>query len=179
MIDDPTTRDMLELLRGRFFGKYRGVVASILPDPTLRGRIQVIVPAVLGETIVWAMPCVPYAGRNVGFHMLPAIGAGVWVEFEAGDPSYPIWSGCYWAQGEVPVIDGLSTVKFIRTEKLTLRIDDALGEIVIQTLTGSRITINAKSIKIQAIDIKAASGARNISIDPASVSTNDGAHEVF
>ncbi len=179
MHDDPTQSDMLELLRGRYFGKYRGLVATIAPDPTLRGRIQVIVPAVLGESIVWAMPCVPYAGRNVGFHMLPAIGAGVWVEFEAGDPSYPIWSGCYWAQGEVPAADNLQTVKYIRTETLTLRIDDLLNQLVIETITGSRITVGALDIKIEAIQVDTSSGARSVNVNPARVSTNKGAQEVF
>ena len=43
------------------------------------------------------MPCVPYAGDAGRLYMLPEPGTGVWVEFEAGDPSYPIWSGCFWA----------------------------------------------------------------------------------
>ena len=28
--------------------------------------------------------------------------AGVWIEFEGGDVSYPIWVGCYWHDGEQP-----------------------------------------------------------------------------
>lgn len=178
MNDDQTTRDMLELLRGRYFGKYRGLVATPLPDPTLRGRVQVVVPAVLGTAIVWAMPCVPFAGKNVGMHMLPPVGAGVWVEFEAGDPSYPIWSGCYWAQGDLLPIDALPTVKFIRTNLVSLRIDDLLGEIVIES-GASKITINALSIKLDSIEVKASAKTRNISVDPARVSVNDGTQEIF
>jgi len=179
MQDDPTLRDMLELMRGRFFGKYRGLVDSNEPDPTRRGRIKVRVPAVLGEQAVWAMPCVPYAGKSVGFHMLPSEGAGVWVEFEAGDPSYPIWSGCYWAQGDIAQADALPTVKFIRTDKLTLRIDDTTGELVIETATGSRITIDPLKIKIEAIEIRTAAKTRSVSVDPSRVSINDGTQEVF
>ena len=48
------------------------------------------------------MPCVPYAGPNVGFAFLPEVGSGVWIEFEGGDVSYPIWVGGYWREGEVP-----------------------------------------------------------------------------
>ena len=40
----------------------------------------------------WAMPCAPYAGQQVGFFAVPPIGANVWVEFEGGDPDYPIWT---------------------------------------------------------------------------------------
>lgn len=178
MHDDPTQRDVIDLLRGRYFGKYRGLVATPVPDPTFRGRIQVLVPAVLGEQIVWAMPCVPYAGRNVGFHMLPPPGAGVWVEFEAGDPSYPIWSGCYWAQGEVPPTDELTSVKFIRTERFTLRIDDILGTFVIETLT-SRISIDPLQIKVEAITTKLASGACDVTVLPAMVTINGGTQQIF
>jgi hypothetical protein len=84
------------------YGKYRGVVVSNT-DPLLIGRLQVRVPTVLGaETDVWAMPCVPYAGPGVGLRLVPPTGANIWVEFEAGDVSRPIWSGCFWGAGEVP-----------------------------------------------------------------------------
>ena len=51
------------------------------------------------------MPCVPVAGINTGVFTVPLIGAGVWIEFERGDPDYPIWVGCYWGSAaEVPVL---------------------------------------------------------------------------
>ncbi|MCB1831203.1 MAG: baseplate assembly protein, partial [Gammaproteobacteria bacterium] len=66
----------------QFFGKYRGSVENNV-DPQMMGRIQVSVPAVLGDgTLSWAMPCVPYAGPGVGLFTLPPNGANVWVEFE-------------------------------------------------------------------------------------------------
>ena len=66
-------------------------------------RIKAKVPAVLGETDTgWCMPCVPYAGPGVGIAFLPEKGSGVWIEFEGGDVSYPIWVGGYWREGEVP-----------------------------------------------------------------------------
>lgn len=78
---------------GQFFGKYRGKVENNI-DPMMMGRVQVSVPAVLGDGgLSWAMPCAPYAGSGVGFFAIPPTGANVWVEFEGGDPDYPIWSG--------------------------------------------------------------------------------------
>lgn len=177
--ENEALRDVLELLRSRFYGKYRGVVASNNPDPTLRGRIEVRVPAVLHDQIVWAMPCVPFAGKGVGFHMLPPEGAGVWVEFEAGDPSYPIWSGCYWSAGDITVVDDLASVKFIRTDKLTLRIDDAKGELVIETKTGSKFTISALEIEQRAVTLSAVSKIKDTKLTPASLSVHHGATEVF
>ena len=81
-----------------FYGKYRGKVENNV-DPLQQGRVQVTVPAVLGDgRLSWAMPCAPYAGSQVGFFAVPPVGANVWVEFEAGDPDYPIWSGCFWGK---------------------------------------------------------------------------------
>jgi hypothetical protein len=79
-----------------FFGKYRGVVVD-REDPERALRLRVTVPEVLGEQTVWAMPCLPCGDPTV-----PAIGAHVWVEFEAGDLDRPIWSGCFWDPGEAP-----------------------------------------------------------------------------
>lgn len=80
----------------QFFGKYGGEVVDIADEDGL-GRIRVTVPAVLREEARWARPCVPY-----GHFVIPPVGAKVWVEFEAGDPSMPIWSGTFYAEGEVP-----------------------------------------------------------------------------
>ena len=58
-----------------FFGKYRGKVVNNL-DPMQLGRVQVSVPAILGEgRMSWAMPCTPYAGSGVGFFAIPPVDA--------------------------------------------------------------------------------------------------------
>ena len=63
------------------------------------------VPAVLGDHETgWCTPCVPYAGKDAGMAFLPEKDAGVWIEFEGGDVSFPIWVGCYWHTGERPSI---------------------------------------------------------------------------
>jgi hypothetical protein len=88
----------------KFYGKYRGTVVNNI-DPMQIGRIQAIVPDVLGIIPTsWAMPCLPLAGKQNGTYMIPQIGSGVWVEFEQGNPDYPIWVGCYWGiPAEVPL----------------------------------------------------------------------------
>jgi hypothetical protein len=87
----------------RFYGKYRGLVTDTA-DPLRLGRVQASVPEVLGEvTTGWALPCAPYAGTGVGLFTIPAVGAGVWIEFEAGDVSRPVWAGTWWGTGDVPV----------------------------------------------------------------------------
>ena len=76
--------------QAKYYGKYRGTVVNNV-DPMQIGRIQAIVPDV--SNIVptsWAMPCVPVAGLQMGEFTVPPIGAGVWMEFEQGNPDYPI-----------------------------------------------------------------------------------------
>ena len=108
----------------QYFGKYRGKVESN-KDPNQLGRLQVSVPAVLGEgTMSWAMPCVPYAGPGVGFFFLPPEGANVWVEFESGDLEYPIWTGCFWDTGDVPADPAVAEMKMLKTEGIKLSLDD-------------------------------------------------------
>jgi len=90
-----------------YYGKYRGTVILNV-DPEKRGRLQLMIPDVLGPIpSSWAEPCVPLAGPTgppMGVYMVPPIGAGVWVEFEHGDPDLPIWSGCRWGlQSDIPL----------------------------------------------------------------------------
>jgi hypothetical protein len=112
----------------QFLGKYRGRVVENL-DPLELGRLQVQVPLVLGTVSgAWAMPCVPYAGPGVGWYMLPPIEASIWVEFEGGDPDYPIWSGCFWTEGQVPAKPAVPTKHILKTGAGTLAFDDLKGE---------------------------------------------------
>ena len=86
---------MTSAQQNKFYGKYRGKVVSNI-DPLFLGRLMVSVAAIEALLNTWAMPCVPYAGSGVGFYAMPPIGADVWIEFEGGDPSFPIWTGCFW-----------------------------------------------------------------------------------
>jgi hypothetical protein len=92
-------------VRKRFAGKYRGTVRANL-DPLRQGRLLVCVPDVTGFfTSNWALPCVPMAGPGVGTYFAPpVVGSNVWVEFEQGDSERPIWVGCFWGPGEIPLL---------------------------------------------------------------------------
>src|ERR1700674_5043665 len=70
----------------RYYGKYRGIVVNTL-DPEHLARLQATVPDVLGTaSSTWAMPSLPFAGAHAGVVAVPLVGAGVWIEFEQGDP---------------------------------------------------------------------------------------------
>lgn len=117
---------------GNYYGKYRGKVLENI-DPEILGRLLLEVPSIPASITNWAMPCVPYAGFQVGFYAMPPIGANVWVEFEGGDPNYPIWVGCFWGEGEVP-LESPPEVKVFKTEFNTFILND-LPEVGGMTLT--------------------------------------------
>jgi hypothetical protein len=147
---DATTLDAADRRTDRFYGKYRGLVA-INVDPLNLGRLKAMVPEVLGEIpSSWALPCAPYAGTGAGFFAVPPIGAGVWIEFEAGDVSRPIWTGAWWATGEVPMDEkGIPaqapTTKIFRTEfGLLMAYDDLAQTITISDALG----LNLMTVKV-------------------------------
>jgi hypothetical protein len=135
--------------RGRFFGKHRGTVVDI-EDPLGIARIRARVPELLeDEETGWALPAVPYAGDGVGLHLVPPIGAGVWIEFEAGDLSRPIWSGCWWSEGTVPKNEkgtaAKPPLKILRSaEGMIVALDDDAKTITLSDSGGTNIlTIKA------------------------------------
>jgi hypothetical protein len=146
----------------RYYGKYRGTVLNNI-DPEQRGRLTLLVPDVLGIVpSSWAESCVPLAGPTgppMGVYLVPPIGAGVWVEFEHGDPSYPIWTGCRWGStADVPPLAkaGLPVSPNVVMQTLgqhMLMISDmpptpATGGIVLKSATGAMIVVNDSGIYI-------------------------------
>jgi uncharacterized protein involved in type VI secretion and phage assembly len=157
-----------------FYGKYRGKVTDN-KDPLMQGRVRAKVAAVFGDDETgWALPSVPYAGSGVGFFFVPPVDANVWMEFEGGNPDYPIWTGCFWGTGEVPVLPALPDTKIIKTDTATIKLDDLPGVsgITIETNSGLKIVMNVLGIEIS-------NGASSVKLTPASVSVNNGALEVI
>lgn len=147
---------MTEPSRPRYYGKYRGTVVNNV-DPLMMGRLLVQVPDVLGLLpSSWAMPCVPFAGPQCGAYLVPTVGAGVWVEFEQGDPDYPIWVGGWWGSAaEVPALAlaGNPASPNIVLQTLgqnTILVSDVPGGpgITLKTTTGAMLVINDAGILI-------------------------------
>jgi uncharacterized protein involved in type VI secretion and phage assembly len=142
----------------RFYGKYRGTVVNNV-DPLQIGRIQVMVPDVANVIPgTWAMPCVPIAGKQMGTFVVPQVGAGVWVEFEQGNPDYPIWVGGFWgAVAEVPTlalagIPASPNIVLQTTAQNAIVISDLpgpTGGIMLKSTTGAAIIVNDTGIYIQ------------------------------
>lgn len=142
----------------RYYGKYRGMVLNNI-DPMQQGRLQVQVPDVAGlAPASWAMPCVPIAGLQNGMVALPVIGSGVWIEFEQGNPEFPIWVGCFWGSAaEIPALamatpPGLPAITFQTPLQNGLTISDLpgpTGGIMLKSATGATLIVNDTGIYIQ------------------------------
>jgi hypothetical protein len=166
----------------KYYGKYRGTVVNNI-DPEQRGRIQAIIPDVLGLIpSSWAMPCVPIAGKQEGIFVVPQIGAGVWMEFEQGESDYPIWVGGFWGiAAEVPALALVpppippgQNIVLQTTLQNSIILSDAAptpltGGIVLKSATGAAIVVNDSGIYIQN-----GKGASLIMVGP-SVTINNGA----
>lgn len=141
----------------RYFGKYRGMVINNI-DPLQMGRIMAQVPDVSSVIpTTWATPCVPITGVQSGMFVMPAIGSGVWIEYEQGDPDYPIWSGGFWGSAaDVPalalagnpaspsiVLQTLGQVSVVLSD-----LPGPTGGIMLKTLTGAMILVNDIGITI-------------------------------
>ncbi len=141
----------------RFYGKYRGTVINNI-DPMQMGRIQAMVPDVSSAIPTsWAMPCVPVGGIQMGMYVVPPIGAGVWMEFEHGDPDHPIWTGSFWGSAaEVPVLalagnPASPSIVLQTTAQNTLSISDMpgpTGGFLLKSTAGAMIMINELGITI-------------------------------
>jgi Type VI secretion system/phage-baseplate injector OB domain len=151
---------MNETNGNKYYGKYRGTVLNNI-DPMMLGRLLVQVPDVLGLVpSTWAEPCTPLAGPTgppMGVYMVPPIGAGVWVEFEQGDPDHAIWVGCRWgAASDIPPLAraGLPVSPSIVLQTAlqnTIAISDLpgpAGGIIIKSMTGAMILVNDVGITI-------------------------------
>jgi uncharacterized protein involved in type VI secretion and phage assembly len=162
-----------------FYGKFRGTVSDI-NDPLMTGRIKAKVPDVLGDNESgWAMPCAPFGGSGVGFFALPTVGAGVWIEFEHGDPDYPIWAGCWWgslAEVPPPLLAPPYKKLMIKTDGgNSILLDDTpgIGGITLETSGGQKIKMTATGIEIDN-----GMGAK-ITMQGPKVSVNNGALDVM
>lgn len=157
--------EIAEQLRKRVFGKYRATVADN-EDPENLGRIRANVPAVFGEEISpWAMPCLPFAGDQHGLALIPEVDDGVWIEFEGGDLSRPIWSGCWWARSQRPSPDGNQKRLLATSVGHKVLIDEDADEINLEHPGGAKISLQSDKIVLSL-------GASEIEISTSEIKIN-------
>jgi type VI secretion system (T6SS) baseplate-like injector VgrG len=158
---------LVERVGSTYFGKYRGIVTDV-DDPNNQCRIRATVAAVLGEQACgWAMPASPFAGDGHGMVMLPKVGSGVWIEFEAGHLDNPIWSGAWWASGERPDPQGAGIRVIVSEKGHKFILDDEGDKVTLLHGGGPEITMTGSEIVLTC-------GACEIKITNANISLNNG-----
>ena len=160
--------ELSEWRNEHYYGIYRGTVESVEEGDNL-GIISVKIPDVFGpdHTLSRVRPCSPFAGDKHGFVAIPEPGDGVWIQFEAGKTSLPVWIGFWWASGEIPEPKGKLVRSFITTKGHKFVLDDDKDEVTLlhsggaeMKMTGSDVTIKIgnASIEMKSSEIKLAVG---------------------
>jgi hypothetical protein len=182
-VSDDILRQLAGLVQDRYFGKYRGIVRGHEQAPQ-RGRVSVEVPAVLGNLQVLAEICVPYAGDGTGLMLLPEVGSGCWVEFEGGDPSYPIWVGAFWGDGQMPDPMGGTNPRLLKTASCELRLDDGTRTLTALSDQGATLTLDGAGqmdagatggkVRVETGTAKLSKGQKGVEVNTAMTSINGG-----
>lgn len=159
---------MLRQQAGTLFGKYRGIVTTVGTGDDL-GKIRATIPAVLGDGLesVWIEPAVPFAGKKHGMVFLPEKDDGVWIEFEAGHPWLPIWTGFWWGKNQRPEA-ATEKVRVITTSHgHQIVLDDDKDQIRLEHGNGPSIVIAKDKITIKV-------GSKQIELSDGGCDINSG-----
>lgn len=108
------------------------------------------------------MPCVPYAGASVGFFAMPPNESGVWIEFEGGDPSFPIWVDCFWADDKAPG-GGDPEIKSWKTDSINVVLDDGDDTVVVENSSEASVVMKR--------DVVTTAGAATHKVTPMAIAS--------
>ena len=155
----------------RMYGKYRGIVSDV-NDPDGMGRLKAKVDALHGNETDWALPVAPFAGSGHGLVLIPEVGDGVWVEFEAGDMNRPLWTGGWGASGAMPPDAGTKKRALVTSNGHKLILNEDGGIFQLKHAGGAEITMTNADITIKI-------GTAQIVLSSAGVNVNNGALTVL
>lgn len=124
------TEEGLEGL-GRYYSIYRGIVVDNNDTEKKMNRVKVCIPEVMGGTFAWALPKGQHGSISNGFKFLaPKIGDIVFITFEFGDPTKPLWEYHGWGMNQVPQpLDGPNKMGIVTPEGNLIIIDDDNGKL--------------------------------------------------
>ncbi len=165
-LEDRKLSELASDHRYRYYGKYRGIVKEVLTGDAL-GKLILTVPEVYHDRdSPPAWPCVPFAGSQHGLVALPEVGDGVWVEFEAGNQSRPIWTGFWWGAGEIPSPAAPKVRTWATSGNLKIVLDDDAGELRLEHPSGAGIKLSNDGLELSFNET-------TITIDEDGITMND------
>lgn len=146
MIIDKELNELLEGLKIDYTQFYRGIVVDNI-DPELKGRIKVRIPQIYGtdpesnvfistDSIPWACCAILPAGNDSGSFLPPNIGDTVFVTFESGRPTSPIYFGGILTtrvEDEEPDKKGIGSTKIFGGRIAPVNVDDLPQEVITGT----------------------------------------------
>jgi len=163
IIVDEELNDFLNSLKVDYTQFYRGIVVDNL-DPEIKGRVKVRIPQIYGtsdgdnetfiptSSIPWANCAISPAGNDSGTFLPPNIGDTVFVTFESGIPTSPIYFGGIWTSrkdDEDGVQKGVASAKVygnriapVVTDDLPLEVVNGTERILYKSLKGAVIYID-------------------------------------
>lgn len=116
---------------GRYYSVYRGIVIDNDDVEKHMNRVKVCVPEVMGGVFAWSYPKGQHGSISSGFKFLaPKVGDTVFVTFEFGDPTKPLWEYHGWGMSQIPQpLDGPNKMGIVTPEGNLIVIDDDNGEL--------------------------------------------------
>lgn len=144
----------------RYYSVYRGIVLDNDDKEKGINRIKVQVPDVMGGICTWAYPKGQHGSTMDGFKYLPPqVGDIVWVTFEFGDPTKPLWEYHGWGVKQTPpLLMGKDRFGFITPEGNQVIMEDRDGTLFvgfngdITISTPETVIVDAKDVIIKSSD---------------------------
>ena len=109
------------------------------------------------------------------------------MEFEAGDPSYPVWTGCFWADGELPSEVVTADTRVLKTEQALIKVDDMTGEMLITNDQNASVTLSqdvttsagAATHTVGGVGVVSEASPGKVEVGSSGVTVNNGAFTVM
>lgn len=143
---------------GRYYSIYRAIVVQN-DDPSARNQLKVAIPGIQGGEVLWALPRNQHGSEQTGFkYLAPAIGDIVYVSFEGGDPSKPLWEYHSWSSGQMPkILDAPHVCGFVTPNGISVLFDDSSGMLDLYLPGKARIYAKDKVTLVSDNDVQISS----------------------
>ena len=166
----------------RYYSIYPGQVVKN-EDPNQMNRLKVFVPGVQGGVCLWALPKGQHGSKDTGFkYLAPKVGDWVWVTFEQGAATHPVWEYHSWAVNETPPgLRNPNVAGMVLPGGFQCIVNDETGTLDLY-ITGEWNTFSAKPIRIVSdldVELVARKGSVKISTQSGKgkVIINDGSNK--
>jgi hypothetical protein len=163
MLVDMIQENGLEHL-GRFYSRYRGIVMDN-QDPEDKDKLLVYLPQI--DIRIWARSAGTIGGYLWGYKLnTPKPGEMVWVEFEKGNITSPVWHYHTWTIGQKPSeLEGADTIGIVTPSGHKFILQDQDGILKINLKDGLAIEVDSDNLKVNFGDTSLESDGTDIKIN--------------